>query len=397
MKSMQNILFFGIIGFYKRDYERFELKKLSKYYNVNFIDLTNLCRDQFYKLEKKKFFKSKVLIKVNSLEEFKKILIKKKFICAFDLSDNVDLDQFRKAINENNTKLIQIQTSLVPIFKRSFFLKIKYLLRIIFFNKNLIHYYLKKNLNRWQFSRTKKNNFFYDYILSGGMKGEIFKKGIVPKTKYIYTNSLDYEIFKREKKTKNIYIAKNNYFLFLDQYLPFHNGFTISGVPPFVTEKKYYKSLNNFFNYLEKKFKVEIIIVSHPRSNIKINKEKFNNRKIFNYKFTNKLISKCKAVINYSSTAMGFAVMHKKPIFFYTSNEINNSQDAYHVNYLADLLGASISNIDDTSSYESNFKKLFFVNRKKYSNYFYNYIKHLKSDKNLNFIKMLKIIKENSL
>ncbi len=84
------------------------------------------------------------MIKVNSLEEFKKMLVKKKFICAFDFSDNVDLDQFRKAINENNTKLIRCQTGLVPTFKRSFFLKIKYLLRIIFFNKNLIHYYLKK-------------------------------------------------------------------------------------------------------------------------------------------------------------------------------------------------------------------------------------------------------------
>ena len=94
---------------------------------------------------------------------------------------------------------------------------------------------------------------------------------------------------------------------------------------------------------------------------------------------------------------MGFAVMHKKPIIFYTSNEINNSHDAYYVNYLADLLGAAISNIDDASSYRSNFKKFFFVNKKKYSNYFYNYIQHLTSDKNLNFIKMLKIIKENSL
>ena len=74
---MQNVLFFGQNGFYKRDYERFDIKKLAQNYNINFIDLSNLCKKKFYQEEKGKFFKSKILIKVNSLEEFKKILIKK--------------------------------------------------------------------------------------------------------------------------------------------------------------------------------------------------------------------------------------------------------------------------------------------------------------------------------
>ena len=195
---MQNVLFFGQNGFYKRDYERFDIKKLAQNYNINFIDLSNLCKKKFYQEEKGKFFKSKILIKVNSLEEFKKILIKKKFICAFDLSRDGDLDKFRKALNENKIKLVQLQTSLVPKFKRHFFLKLKYLLRIIIFNRELIYnHYLDRILNNVLSSNIKKNSFFYDYILCAGIKGEIFKKGVIKKTKYIYANSLDYEIFKK--------------------------------------------------------------------------------------------------------------------------------------------------------------------------------------------------------
>jgi len=393
---MQNVLFFGQNGFYKRDYERFDIKKLTQNYRVNFIDLSNICKKKFYQEEKGKFFKSKILIKVNSFKEFKEILIKKKFICAFDLSKDGDLDKFRKAINENKIKLVQLQISLVPKFERHFFLKLKYLLRIIIFNRDLIYnYYLDRILNNVLSSKVKKNNFFYDYILCAGIKGEIFKNGVIKKTKYIYANSLDYEIFQKEKKSKRIFVSKNKYFLFLDQYLPFHSGFTLSKVPPFASEKRYYTSLNKFFNYLEKKFKIEVIIAAHPRSSNKINKKKFNNRKIINYKFTNKLISKCKAVINYSSTAMGFAVMHKKPIIFYTSNEINNSHDSYHVKFLSNHLGSSLNNIDNSFSYEKNLDRLLVVNENKYKKYFNNYICHIKSKKETNIKKIVKIIEKN--
>ena len=158
---MQNVLFFGQNGFYKRDYERFDIKKLTQNYRVNFIDLSNICKKKFYQEEKGKFFKSKILIKVNSFKEFKEILIKKKFICAFDLSKDGDLDKFRKAINENKIKLVQLQTSLVPKFERHFFLKLKYLLRIIIFNRDLIYnHYLDRILNNVLSSKVKKIIFF---------------------------------------------------------------------------------------------------------------------------------------------------------------------------------------------------------------------------------------------
>ena len=136
---MQHILFLGRNGFFKRDFQRFQIDKLSKKFKVNFLDLSNLCNKKFYQKEKSNFFKTKKLIKVNSIKNFKKFLKKNKINCVLDISnpDSQMLNIFRRIINENNIKLVNFQTSLYPVFKRSFFLKIKYFLKILFFNKNL--------------------------------------------------------------------------------------------------------------------------------------------------------------------------------------------------------------------------------------------------------------------
>ena len=392
---MQNVLFFGAIGFYKRDYFRFGLEKLSKKYNIYFIDLTNLFNKKFFIKEHSRFYKTKKLLKVNSFKEFKKILIKKKFVCAFDLSSqNNNLNMFRKAINENNIKLVNYQTTLVPEFKRNIILKIKFFLRILLNNKELVFYYIKKLFN---FNRVNKNNkisFLYDYYFCGGIKGYFNKDKMHRGTKIVYGNSLDYETFLDEKKSR--IISNERFLLFVDQYLPYHNGYKNRNIPPFVSAKKYYDSLNRFFKFLEYKLDAKVVISAHPRSNLKVNKVKFKNRKIIDYTQTQRFISKSLAVINYTSTAMGFAVIHKKPIIFYTTDEINNSHDAYHVKFLSNHLGSALTNVDDTFSYERNFDKLLLVNEKKYKKYFNNYICHLKSKKETNFKKIIKILKKNN-
>lgn len=391
---MGHILFFGQLGFFKRDFDRFYIKKLGKKFNVTFIDLSNLCNKNFYKKEKKNFFKCKELVKVDSLADFIKIIRIKKFKCAFDLSapSAYNLNIFRKALNDNKVKLVQLQTGLVPNFKRNFFLKINYFIKLLIYNKSLLLFYCRKLLQIFLKRQNSKINFVYDYIFCIGQKGKVKKCFLNEKTKFIYGRSSDFETFKQEKFKKNL---STKTLLFIDQYLPYHNGYRLRGIPPYVNAKNYFKSLNSFFGYLEKKFKAKVVVAAHPRSNYKILGNKFNGRKIINFKETNKNISKCIAVINYTSTAMSFAVMHKKPIIFYTSNEINNSHDSYHVKFLSNHLGSSLSNIDNSFTYEKNLDRLLVVNENKYKKYFNNYICHIKSKKETNIKKIVKIIEKN--
>ena len=72
---------------------------------------------------------------------------------------------------------------------------------------------------------------------------------------------------------------------------------------------------------------------------------------------------------------MGFAVIHSKPLIFYTSDEINNSHDAYHVNFLSQQLGSVLYNIDKIPLIEKD-NSLLKINKYKYKNYLNKYIRH---------------------
>ena len=389
---MRHILFLGQVGFFERDFDRLYFKKLSKHFKITFIDLSNLSNKKFYNSQKKKFFKCRELIKVNSLKEFIKILKIKNFIYAFDLSPNArKLDIFRKSLNDQNIKLVNMQLGLVPEFKRNLMLKIKYFLRCLFFNQSLLKFYLKKLPILFSKKNSSNIDFVYDYIFCSGDKIKVNKNSITKNTKFIYGRSFDYETFLKNKSKK----IKDNILLFIDQFIPYHNGYKLRNIPPYATEVKYFRSLNNFFNMLERKLKTKIIIAAHPRSNYKATGNKFNDRKIIHYTETNKYVARCLAVINYTSTAMGFAVMNEKPIIFYTSDEIKNSHDANHVDFLSDQLGANLNNIDDINSINTITRKDLKVNKNKYKKYLNNYICHHKSNQNTNFEKILNIINEN--
>ena len=189
---MKHILFLGRNGFFKRDFQRFQIKELSRKFKVSFLDLSNLCNKKFYNKEKREIFKTKQLIKFNSVEHFNKYIREKKINCVLDISNpnSKALNIFRSIINKNNIKLVNFQTSLYPIFKRNFFLKVKYFLRVVFFNKDLLLYYTKRLFKLKIFFEKKYYNFFYDLIFCVGDAGTNMSYENKKKFKYVFANSL---------------------------------------------------------------------------------------------------------------------------------------------------------------------------------------------------------------
>lgn len=389
---MKHILFLGQIGYFKRDYERFHIKYLKKKFKVYFLDISNLINRNFYRKEKDNFFKSPELLKVNSKKEFVKLIKKKNIEFVFDVSNpkSLSLNFFRNIINKRKIKLISMQISLFPNFKRSLILKIKYLLRIAFLNQSLLFHYFRNFIKRKKEKLQTSQKFYYDYIFCAGKKGENNSE-IDGKTKFIFSHTSDYEKYLYSKKFNH---RKNNFFLFLDQFLPYHNAYIHRDIPAFVSPKKYYNSINNFFEKLEKIFKTNIIISAHPRSDYKSIGNKFNGRKIVDFDKTNYFVSKSSGVINYTSTAMNYAVIHKKPIIFYTTNEINHSHDAFHVDYLSKKLGSNVLNIDKMNIKDKSLKGLLKVNELKYKKYLKDYIRHPNSGKSTSLKKILNLINE---
>ena len=380
---MKSIVFLGNFGFFERDFNRFHIKKLTKRYKIFFLDFTKLFNKRFFQKEKKKFFYSKELVLIDSKKKFIKFLNEKKIECVFDLTNSKELDIFRNIINEKKIKLIKYQISLVPNFKRNFFLKIKYFFLVVLLNNALIVFYFKRLIKSFMTKPLKKINFYYNYIFCVGHKGE--KKS---KAKLIFSHSLDYDGSQKNRKKNKI---SKKYLVFIDQYLPFHNGYVLRGIPPFVTPENYYNSVNKFLNLIKSKLKYNIIIALHPRSNYK--KNYFKNKKTIDYKKTSEYISKSSGIINYTSTTMCYAVMYKKPIIFYTTEEINSSHDAYHVNFLSQVLGSKLINIDKKNiDSELKNKNIFKIDSFKYKKFFNDYICHIKSDQRTNYKKIIDVI-----
>ena len=126
--------------------------------------------------------------------------------------------------------------------------------------------------------------------------------------------------------------------VFLDQELISKGGsvedYTIS-------LEEYNKLLNNFFDMLEKKTNLEVVIALHPR-----NKENlFLKRKCYQNK-TCELVRKSNIVIAHYSTAISFAVLFYKPILFLTCNGFKGTWTQKYIETLAVLLNRKIILLD---------------------------------------------------
>lgn len=363
-------------GFSKRDYDRFFVEKLSKAYDVLVLDLAPYLNKKIFNLTLKnqKIFQYKNYITVKNFKEFEDFLTrnKKSFSYAFDFisARNKDSFYFKKFLKSIDIKLVYFQFGLVPNIIRTKKEKILRFLRLL---KNPILFAKKIYLI---FNTRLKDRIFqkikYDYIFISGSKGvnsEYAKKAV----KKIFTHSSDYE------NTLNYSFSKinlDNYFVFLDQNLPFHPAQFYRGEKPQVTSKKYFSSLAKTFKKIEKKFESKIVVAAHPRADISDYNDFFKGREIFNSK-TIDLVKNCSCVLAHTSTAISYAVIFKKPIIFLSSNEIIKSYDDYRVHSNARILNAKFLNIDmDNDKYINSADFNLDINENKYEIFMEKYIKH---------------------
>lgn len=212
-------------------------------------------------------------------------------------------------------------------------------------------------------------------------------------TKVIYHHSPDYDYYLLELAKNKKNSSSDNLAIFLDQYIPFHHDFLcIEGNYSFDV-KEYYLLLRNFFNYLEIKYKIKIIIALHPRAEQQERKGWFGNREVIKNN-TVELVSNCQFVMAHFSTAISYAVLFKKPLLFLkTTHFLNNRLDKY-CQMLARYLGSSLVNISTPKEYcKVDIMSNLNVDVELYENYKSKYIKYPGTKDTLfwqNFIEQIK-------
>lgn len=237
----------------------------------------------------------------------------------------------------------------------------------------------------------------YDIIFSAGELGYI-TVGIgnsidFNAAKIISINSPDYDYYQEIENDQNLLIEHNDYCVFLDEYLPYHPDYKILGLTT-VNAIPYYESLNRFFDLIERKHKLTVIIASHPKAVYEINP--YNDRPVYQYR-TAELVKNALLVLAHFSTSVSYAVLFKKPLLFLYNDEIEKTFGVIRVNlikHVACVLGSSVLNIDQ--EYENLNETINYseVDLSKYAQYRYKYLTSLKSEDEITEDIIISTIKE---
>jgi hypothetical protein len=160
-----------------------------------------------------------------------------------------------------------------------------------------------------------------------------------------------------------------NFCVFLDDFLPFHPDFAITGSAT-VKAEEYYESVNRFFSMVESSTGLQVVIAAHPKALYEQNP--FLGRLIV-FNKTNALIKKSSLVLAHASTAVSFVVFHKKPLLLVSNNEIRKTHPVLFNSMVgtSNVLGCSLVDMDSHIFVDvTNFK----VDAERYNQYMLEYL-----------------------
>jgi hypothetical protein len=213
----------------------------------------------------------------------------------------------------------------------------------------------------------------YDIVFCAGLEGlRVIGQGYEidkANSEIHYINSIDYDKFQNDIEIKNDIPYK--YCVFLDEYLPYHPDFellNIKTIPP----DRYYNSLNSFFEIIEKKYKIKVIIAAHPKALLYKNFNPFEGRSII-FNNTSKLVKFSEFVIAQNTTSISFAILNLKQVLIVSTKDIINNMPNYNslIKNNSLVLGTNVIYIDLDDKISFDLPK---IDESKYKNFKYNFL-----------------------
>jgi len=223
--------------------------------------------------------------------------------------------------------------------------------------------------------------FNTDIVVLGSPKDELIYPFLIGKdSKKVYAHSRDYELCINADEYKN----SENYAVFLDTDIVDASDYVISKKNYDKNKDIYYDKLITFFEFLESKMNMEVIISAHPKSRIFKDKENFRGHKIV-HNNSESLVKNSKFILSEGTTAISFAVYFSKPMMFFTMKEIDffaNVTCSY-----AKQFSKTIYNVDDVSTIDIEILEKELKDLTGYEEFKYNYLTY--KDKNENIYSVI--------
>ena len=340
-----------------------------EYWDLSYIYFPNILKDNLFE---------DYIFKINTYTELERIIAlqnKEKCIYVLHITFEYRVIKLYKLLTQYNCKTSFFARGALPICGdiSPITLKIKKGLNpklLLNFVKNKYAMYLKES------GKIK----FYDLVFNVGELGylSIGSGSQIDKfnSKFVNINATDFDTF-----FDNVTVEKSiekKYCLFLDEYLPHHPDFILLGIET-VPADIYYSTLNDFFNIIEEKYNLEVVIAAHPKALEYKNQNPFNGRDIF-FNETARLTKFSEFTLTHLSTSQSFSVLNNKVILSLTSDCLKNVMPQYNrfISYMSDVLGSSFVNIDHFLINELNVSN---TDTLKYNDYKYKYLTSAISEK----------------
>lgn len=205
---------------------------------------------------------------------------------------------------------------------------------------------------------------------------EIYSSSVFNQTKPL--NHPDYEEYKF-KPHRNI--IGGDYIVFCDDYFPYHTDniyfFNVKELPD---GEKYHKTMIEYFDSLEQKYGIPVVIAAHPKSDYKSGT--FGNRKIIKY-HTADLTYNAAMVTLHLCNSISYSILANKPVAFITTDDYYLLPNVKHnfKNLAENTLNLRIYNLDHCDMDDIEFKRIDSTIRE---NYIYNYLTSKQTENILN-------------
>ncbi|MDN0051620.1 hypothetical protein QVN91_01320 [Bacteroides caecigallinarum] len=310
------------------------------------------------------------LIRINNLVDLKKLIVRnnnKNTIYIFDFDPNWKRLEFFKLFSQNNCCTIRIDMYANTGVRLSFFQKFMKL----FSDRGFILVKTKISNSLCRLYSSYKGIKPFDYFLTSS--------SLVYSDKKI--NHPDYEEFRFNKSCK---VLDYNYILFIDTYFGYHPDFIyFNGYKKMPNVDNYFNVLNNYFQFLERKYKMPVVIALHPKSDYK--NDEFKGRLCIKYKTKDLMCFADKVILQLCNTTSWLTLANKEVVFITTNDYDKVGSQKKDLRFVAKDLDKKVYNIENMNYEEIFFEK---IDNKLREKYIYSYLtsKDIENKKNIDIL-----------
>lgn len=162
------------------------------------------------------------------------------------------------------------------------------------------------------------------------------------------TDIINHPDYERFRSNNNPPIIQGEYIVFCDTYFPYHPDLvTFYNCKNLPDGRAYQNTLKCFFDYLEDKYKMPVIIAAHPKADYEGGE--YGNRRIIQNN-TDNLVLNSNIVVQHASNSVSYAILKNKPIVFVTTDDYDRVLHLKNrLALLASILGKIVYNLDAVS------------------------------------------------